>query len=171
MTTLNTKDIALIAILSAILSLASYALILPFLFIVLALSLKRNLVLYIALITALIIYIIWGFLPNTLSNFILLPMIAVMIEKSTPWIYTDRQNWQETTTTQIKLAAVSFVIILLTNYLNTLGYGLIVGSPIALFIQTFFNNLFSAAINAVLIFLFAAPLRKLVLRLVKQLKK
>lgn len=156
---LNNKNITLIALLSALVTLFSYVLIMPFVFLMIILSSDKKTALLTALLSSLLIYIVWGFMPHTLLNFIVLPLMAIIMEH-----FCKGKDLRDSRQ-RLEVTGIAFVLLLLTNILNTLVSGLIIGNVLGIVLQYLVPNLIGALINAILIFVIGQPVQKLLIQL------
>src|SRR5690606_14227133 len=90
--TYSVKDITLVAVVSAILALSSYIMIMPFLFIVCVISLKKSHIIPISLVTSIAIYLIGGYKLYSLTNLLFLPLIAITILLLMHFVYNQKTN-------------------------------------------------------------------------------
>lgn len=168
---LTTKDITKISLLSAVIGVASYLLIMQFVFIVIVRSVKRSHAYLIALCSSLITFVFWGFVPSTLLNFVILPVIAFLLYEFESFIDGPNKN-NSAQQVRINLTVVSFIVILLANFLNSAILGqLFVGSALSYFILYFASNVGFAIINAVLVYFLAAPVKAILDQLVERVQR
>ena len=144
------KDLASVSVMTALVSLSSYALVMPFVFIVVVSSVKKINGYVISVLTAAVVSLLWLSQPNTLLNFIFLPCITFLTHVGSAWF--RKEGYKAHLFSQYRLSIFLTIVILSTNFANALVYGLVIGDPIGTFVGAIQNNILFGLINGFLIF-------------------
>lgn len=157
---LSIRDIALIAVISAILALTSYILIMPFVLIVMALALEKKHIYPISIITAVAVFMLWGFDLYYLVNLFFLPLIVLTIHLSLLLISGNQEKNETSKLHRFYISLMAFLIVLITNFLNIIFSGLIYGTLEATLMQYALSNILSAVGNGLLVYIIGFYLQR-----------
>ncbi|MDY0276459.1 MAG: hypothetical protein RBQ97_00075 [Acholeplasma sp.] len=148
MTKLTIKDLTFIVAMSALLAVTSTILIMPFVLVTMALTFKRKHIYYIALLTALATFLIFGNIFY-LVNIFFIPFMALITRLICPLITNKEKHTSLLKGTILTLFAL--VLFLFTNFASSIVYGLWFSTIEAAVLDALLTNLIQAFINALLV--------------------
>lgn len=168
------RDMGMIVAMSAIVFLTYYTFILPFVFIVMILALKKEQSYMIAIVSSLLIFLAFMHHLGNLLNFIFLPLMVFILKSMQNNIESKRKksvhdhsiSWMD----RLKFSAMSFVLIALSTIVAQIVYEVIVYDLLFAEVTTWFILTGSIVVNTVLVFLLAFPLQRRLCKILLYMK-
>jgi hypothetical protein len=152
---MNTKSIALIALLSALTLVFNllFPLLMVFMFILISMTVKLREAIVLGAVIGVLSYLITGQIL-ALTNVVLLPLIAIVLFRLETFIYGIPLNkgcHSNSISSRLKLGLVVFSIVLIANLLSESLAALMINGGIAYLIASFPVAFIGALFNAILI--------------------
>lgn len=169
MTSLTLKDMGLIVVSSSLLIVFHFIGLLPFVFILMVMTLLKKHVYWISIITSITLFIISSNQFWSLTNLIFLPFTAFVLFKSLQGVKPHvsvkkkRQAWMR----HLRFSLLAFLLILVATASSQVLYELSIGVTIFSDLIQWVILTLTSFLNALLIFLIGRPLH---LRFAKLLK-